>query len=223
LIKQLAEPYVHDFFTGRSVLVLGSAQCVTKLDADFMEHFDFIVRCNNYKIFNSCRRVDVYYSFLGKSIKKNIDDIVADGAKFIFCRCPNADFSKHPSGQYVPGFAFDARIVYERRKDWFKLPYYIQTMENYEANYSLCNRLLTTGVSAIIDVLRYKPGLLSAAGFDFFTTPIHNVDEPCNCGGGHNFSGELHLVKKLFESKKIEVAPEMQKLFTRKDAWQWTR
>lgn len=209
MIEELDEQYVRSFFKVKTVLVLGSAQCVTNLKADFMERFDIIVRCNNYKIFNACRRVDVYYSFLGGSIKKSMDDIVADGAKFIFCRCPDMNFADHVGGKYIPGRSFDARPVYERRKNWFKIPYFIQTFKNYRRNYSLCDRLLSTGVSSVVDVLRYDPKRVYIAGFDFFTKLIHNVDEPCNLNTGHNFAGELKLVRKLIRRKKIECTPEV--------------
>jgi len=209
----LDEKYVNDFFKGKSVLILGSAPCVIDLDPDFMESFDIIVRSNNYKNFNACTRTDVYYSFLGGSVKKNIDDIVADGAKFIFCRCPNADFSKHVDGKYIPGKSFDARFVYELRKDWFKLPYFVQTMKNYRRNYSLIDRLLTTGVSSIVDIMRYDPGRLYVAGFEFFTTLIHNVDEICNLNTGHYFPGEMELVRTLYNKKKLECTKKMEELF----------
>lgn len=220
MMEQLTENYVRDFFKGKNVLVLGSAHCVAKLEAEFMDGFDVIVRCNNYKIFNECRRTDIYYSFLGGSVKKSMDSIVEDGAKFVFCRCPDADFSHHAGGEYIPGRSYDARTVYEHRKNWFKLPYFVQTTENYESNFLLCDRLLTTGVSSIVDVLRYNPARVYVAGFNFFTTLIHNVDEPCNLNTGHNFPGELQLVKNLYESGKIEVTKEMKKLFAQED-WTW--
>ena len=210
----LDEQYISNFFKDKTVLVLGSAQCVSLLKPDFMEGFDIIVRSNNYKPFNACRRVDVYYSFLGGSIKKNINDIMADGAKFIFCRCPNMDFSAHVAGKYIPGKSFDARPVYEQRKDWFKLPYFIQTFKNYRRNYALCDRLLSTGVSSIVDVLRYDPRRLYVAGFDFFTKLVHNVDEPCNLNTGHNFAGEFELVKNLVISNRIECTKQMKLLFS---------
>ena len=212
MIEQLEESQVKDFIKGRTVLVLGSAACVAKLKPDFMESFDIIVRCNNYKIFNACRRVDIYYSFLGGSIKKSMDDIVADGAKFVFCRNPNADFSAHVGGQYVPGHSLDARPIYEQRKNWFKIPYFVQTFKNYRRNYGLIRRLLTTGISAIVDIKRYDPARLYVAGFDFFTILIHNVDEPCNLNTGHDFPGEFEYVKSLVEMNKIECTKEMQDL-----------
>lgn len=214
MIEQLTEEYVMNYFKGKTVLVLGSAKCVGLLKPDFMDTFEIIVRCNNYKIFNACTRTDVYYSFLGGSIKKSMDDIVKDGAKFVFCRCPDMNFAAHVNGKYIPGKSFDARPVYEQRKNWFKLPYYIQTYKNYRRNYALCDRLLSTGVSAIIDVLRYDPARLFVAGFDFFTTLIHNVDEPCNLNTGHNFSGEFELVRDLVFRKKIECTKQMRLLFT---------
>lgn len=213
---ELTEEYVRDFIMGKSVLVLGSAQCVASLDPAFMESFDIIVRCNNHKNFNECTRTDIYYSFLGGSIKKSMEDIIADGAKFVFCRNPNMDFSAHVGGKYIPGHSIDATAIYEHRFriEWFKIPYYIQSYKNYRRNYCLINRLLTTGVSAIIDVLRYDPIRLYVAGFDFFTTLIHNVDEPCNMNTGHDFTGEFNLVKKLWIKGKIEISEEMKKLFS---------
>lgn len=216
-ILSVNEKFVNDFFCNKKVLVLGSAVCVVQMKAYFMETFDIIVRSNNYKPFNNCTRTDVYYSFLGGSVKKSMADIVSDGAKWIFCRCPNADFSHHADGKYIPGFSFDAREVYVQRKDWFKLPFFIQTMENYELDFKLCNRLLTTGVSSIVDVLRYKPKQLYVAGFDFFTRLIHNTNEPCNLNTGHNFPGEFNLVKELWEDDKIEVSEAMMELFCCKD------
>jgi|WetSurMetagenome_2_1015567.scaffolds.fasta_scaffold01426_28 hypothetical protein len=223
-MKQLTEFDVRNFFRGKTVLVLGSAGCVAKLKANFMETFDVIVRSNNYKPFNPCHRVDVYYSFLGGSVKKSMNEIVKDGAKFVFCRCPDSDFSKHVGGKYIPGKSFDARPVYQQRKDWFKIPYFIQTKNNYQKNYELLDRLLTTGVSSIVDVLRYEPARLFVAGFDFFTTLIHNTDEPCNLNTGHDFPGEYNLVKKLWQDGKIEISEEMKKLFEKGNPeWDYRR
>jgi hypothetical protein len=218
--EQLTEDYVRKFFNKKTVLVLGSAPCVAKLKGDFMNTFDIIVRVNNYKQFNACHRTDVFYSFLGGSVKKNIKNIIEDGAQFIFCRCPNMDFSAHVGGQYFPGKSFDARPVYKQRENWFKLPYFIQTYKNYRRNYALIDRLLTTGVSAIVDIKRYDPARLFVAGFDFFTNLIHNVDEVCNLNTGHDFLGEYNLVKNLVETKKIECSEEM-KLFFAKGNPQW--
>jgi hypothetical protein len=217
-MQELDEQYVKKFLTGQKVLILGSAACVKQLDVTFMESFPIIVRSNNYKVFNSCKRTDIYYSFLGGSIKKSMDDIIEDGAKFIFCRCPDTNFNRN-NGINIAGRSFDARAIYKNRKDWFKIPYFIQTIKNYESNYELCNRLLTTGVSSIIDILRYSPELLYVAGFDFFTQKIHNVDEPCRPNLGHNFAGEFNLIKKLWENKQIEISKEMQKLFEINKSW----
>jgi hypothetical protein len=221
---QLDEKYVNDFFKNKTVLVLGSAACVAKLNPNFMESFQIIVRSNNYKTFNACRRTDVYYSFLGGSVKKSMSSIVFDGAKFVFCRCPNADFSHHANGEYVPGKSFDARPVYEQRANWFVLPYFVQTMENYENNYALCDRLLTTGVSSIVDIIRYSPARLYIAGFDFFTKLIHNTDELCNLNTGHNFEGEFTLIKRLWKDSKLEISGPMRELYQNKswvEAQKW--
>jgi hypothetical protein len=223
-MTELTEDFVRDFVKNKTVLVLGSAQCVSKLKSDFMNTFDIIVRCNNYKHFNACHRVDIYYSFLGGSVKKNINDIVEDGAKFIFCRCPNMDFSAHVGGKYIPGKSFDARPVYEMRKNWFKIPYFIQTFKNYRRNYALVGRLLTTGVSAIIDIKRYDPKRLFVAGFDFFTNLIHNVNEICNLNTGHDFPGEYKLIDTLWKQDKIEISSEMIKLYMKgKPEWDLRR
>lgn len=214
---ELSEDYVNKFINNKKILVLGSARCVAHLTTSFMEDFEIIVRCNNYKHFNECRRVDIYYSFLGGSIKKSIDDIISDGTKFIFCRCPDMDFSQHVGGKYIPGRSFDARPLYKHRREkcFFRIPYYIQTFKNYRHNYHLCDRLLSTGVSAIVDVLRYDPKYVYIAGYDFFTQLFHNTNEPCSLNTGHNFAGEFDLVKQLVAKGRVECTKQMKKLFAR--------
>ena len=199
-----------NILAGRRVVILGSAPSVLKNNGDFIDNFDIIIRLNNYKIYgyrsHVGSRTDIYYSFFGKSIKKTNEELKEDGTRWIMCKYPNANFTAHNGGKIEPGISDNCKWVYDFRRDWFKLPTWIPTIKQFKKNFDLLNRIPTTGVSCILDVLKFKPKSIYITGFDFFDSMIHNTNEAWKPGdGNHDHAREKELVYKLFLDKKIMI------------------
>jgi hypothetical protein len=79
------------------------------------------------------------------------------------------------------------------------MPHFIQTEQNFLMNMAAINRTLTTGMSAILDVLRYNPKEIYVTGFDFFKSKIHHGRLWKDGDGGHDNEGEKKLLKKLMK------------------------
>lgn len=211
---KVSRKFVDNFFKNKSVLILGSAPSAINMPAKKMDGFNIIVRVNNYEIFNECKRVDVYYSFLGKSIRKSAEQIKGDGCKLIYCKCP-IDNTKVP---YVDG---NFRWIYQFRHNWFILPYYISPLKTFNENSAFVNQVMTTGMSAIVDILRHNPKRVHIAGFDFFTSGLHNISARSKWKGarGHNHLGEANIARKLIKNGWITCEPEIEKLLNNKLVW----
>lgn len=222
--EQVNENYVKAFFKNKKVLIMGSAPNVSKLDAAFMESFDIICRVNNYSVFNSCNRTDVYASFFGKSIKVHAGKLKDQGCKLLMCKCPQGENTvKNPDGTVNDKLSGSYDWIYEFRQDWFNttgISYYIQTKENFNKNNIPLGQICTTGVAAILDVFRCNPKYLYFAGFDFAMSGIHNKNKKMifkpdpNC---HHFEEEFYLMKKLYdENENIDCQKEIKELFKNK-------
>lgn len=219
--KPVDEEYITKFFWNKTVLVLGSAPNVLETETDFMDSFDLIVRVNNYKNFNSCRRTDVYASFFGKSIRKDIHNLRQDGVRLLMAKCPDDIVEvKNPDGSINTKLSEDFRWIYEFRNEWFKvagIPLFIQTVENFNNNNIPIKQICTTGVAIILDILRCKPKHLYFAGFDFAMSGMHNINkrmiikpEP-NC---HHFEDEFYYMReKVRTLKNLDCSPAIKKLF----------
>lgn len=199
---------IKNIIENKKVLILGSGPTVTNLKSKFMEKYDIIVRMNNYKFFNSCKRIDIYYSYFGRNIKKTAYDLQHDNIKYLMCKYPNTDFREHNNGAAQPGISGDFRKTYNRKGQYFDLtniPYYIPSLEHFKENYELLNRIPTTGMSAILDILRMNPKEVYISGFDFFKSKIHNINEKWTEGdGNHDHQAEEKLVKDLIINDKIK-------------------
>ena len=195
---QISHREVKKYVSGKSVIVLGSAPCVANVTADQLREFNIIVRLNNYKHFCKCHKTDIYYSFFGSSIIKSEQQLKKDGCKFIIHKYPYIDFTKHHKHQ--DGIALDCRdSKYER--DW-NIPQYRVPKTNFITNYMMADRMMTTGVSAIVEMIRLG-GNVTIAGFDFFESGIHNLDEKWVSGdGNHNVNKEKEIVDML---EKYEI------------------
>lgn len=209
---------VAEIIAGKSVLVIGAAPSVEKLNANFMESFDLIVRVNNYQIFNECKRTDIFYSMLGGSIKKTCADLERDGCKFIFCKNPFGNYiekDKNGGMNILKSLRFEATYRLWR-EHWFELPYYLQTMENWRWLNDQIGQITTTGLSAIVDVYRFKPSRMHVAGFDFFISGLHNgyatYIKPWP--KHHDFKGEMLFLRDFVaEHDNITCDAIMQKIF----------
>jgi hypothetical protein len=124
----------------------------------------------------------VFYSFFGTSIRKTSDELKNDGVKLCMSKLPNAkvlESAWHRDNDKMIGVDF--RSHYERRARmnfWF-CDTYIPTVEEFFVGFKLLgDHMPTTGFSAILDVLSFKPAAVYLTGFDFFRSNLHNVDEP---------------------------------------------
>lgn len=201
------------YFRNKNVIVLGSAPSVTNTEAETIESFDIVVRLNNYRFFNESRRIDVFYSYFGSNIRKSNETILNDGVGLVMCKYPNADFTSHNAGKTEDGISGDFRTVYQGRK--FPVPHYIPPLKDFQENFDLINRILTTGVSAVIDILRFKPKMLYMAGFDFFGSKKHNINEPWKPGdGGHDMVGERMLIYGIYNNdKRLYIDSHIKEVF----------
>ena len=182
------------FFKDENVLVLGSAPCVQNVPADDVNWFDVIVRLNNYKFFNSCQRVDVWYSHFGTTIKKDMDAVRRDNPNFLMIN-------------YLPeGFG----SIYQTRQMWKDaFPYYKQTHADFTSNFETVGATPTIGIAAILDIVRCNPSNLFIAGYDFFSSWMHNIDEPWfpSEANGADHHAERVLVDEMLMTSRIETKP----------------
>ena len=189
---QLNNHQMKQFFKNKKVIILGSAPSVVETQADFINNFDIVVRLNNYKFFNECKRVDVYYSYFGMSIKKTSDDIINDNVKLIMCKYPLCDW-----GNAIEGHSGNWTNVYKNKR-YKAVDYYIPINEYFKRNYNLLKRIQTTGLASILDILRFKPSFIYISGFDFFTSKKHNINEAWKDGdGNHDLEKEKCLIKMM--------------------------
>lgn len=221
------EQYLKDYFKGKKVIVLGSAPNVVNTTAEFMESFDVIVRVNNFTNFNACTRTDVFYSFFGKTVKRSFEDIDDSGCSLVMCKCPiGAVTVKNPDGSINSKLSDNYNWIYDYRKKWFGvlgLPIYIQTEKNYTKDNKKIGQIMTTGVKAILDVLRYKPSALHFAGFDFGMSKMHNIDKQMTIKSGdnrHHFEEEFNVMKKKVKQNKIlSCSDDIKQLFLKEFEW----
>jgi len=199
---KFSEFVIANYFKGRSVIILGSAPCVVNADEEYLSKFDVIVRVNNYEPFNKCKRTNVYYSFFGRSILKVKERIEKHGKPdFLFFKYPfDFNWTKHTKGIEVAGKSGDFRFVQKlRHQKLSQYDYFVQTQANFLSNFFAVGSIPTTGVSAIFDILRYQPSELHIAGFDFFKSKKHNIDQVWlpQDGQGHDFDSEEWLIESL--------------------------
>ena len=192
---------VERFFKDKSVAIVGSGPGCLDNDRGFINSFDTVVRVNNYKLNSRTgNRTDVYYSFFGSSIKKNINDLKMDGVQLCIAKCPDARFMEsewHTRNNKELGIDF--RYIYERRKNWWFTDTYVPTLEEFLATFHLLGwHIPTTGFSAILKVLENSPKKVYLTGFDFFESRIHNTNEPW---------------KKINNDDPIGHRPDLEKLW----------
>jgi hypothetical protein len=168
-------------FAGRRVAIVGSAPSCLDHEAGFIDGHDIVVRVSNYKTGDrQGRRCDVFYSFFGNSIKKSAEILKRDGVRLCMAKLPNSkplrsewhDVHDKPEG-------VDYRGIYRRRAAWWFCDTFIPDDARFLRKFNMLDQHQpTTGFAAIIDVLDCKPASVYLTGFDFFTSKMHNVDEP---------------------------------------------
>lgn len=169
------------WFEGKSVAIVGSGPGCAQNAAGLVDHYDVVVRVNNYRLTGGTgRRCDVFYSFFGTSIKKTVEELRRDGVTLCMAKCPDAhaiESEWHRSNGKMIGVDF--RPHYQRRRDWWFCDTYIPTVEEFMVGFDLLDRHMpTSGFAAILDVLSFDPRVVYLTGFDGFRSKIHNVNEP---------------------------------------------
>jgi hypothetical protein len=172
-------------FEGQSVAIVGSGPGCLENDPGFIDGHDVVVRVNNYKVGGTLGyRTDVFYSFFGKSIKKDRAELIADGVRLCICKCPDAQFLDsdwHKKNNKPHGVDF--RYIYEDRKAWWFCPFYVPPLDEFLASFDLLERHIpSTGFSALLAVRALAPRSVYLTGFDFFSSRTHNVNEPWRPG-----------------------------------------
>lgn len=167
-------------FKGKRVAIVGSGPSVLENKKGFIDSHDLVVRVNNYKLSPAAGfRTDVHYSFYGVSIRKLRDDLINDGVTLCMCKLPNENFIEttwHARNNKLHGLDF--KRVYQKRKDWWFCDTYVPIKERLIAYMDILEgHMPTSGFSCLLDISSFDCDIY-LTGFDFFTSRIHNVDEP---------------------------------------------
>lgn len=172
-------------FRGKSVALVGSAPSCLDNEPGFVDSHEVVVRVNNYKTGErQGYRCDVFYSFFGNSIKKLAETLRRDGVRLMMCKLPNSKPLKsewHEARNKPEGV--DYRYIYRNRAAWWFCDTFVPDDARFLTKFeSLGKHQPTTGFSAILDILEAKPRSCYLTGFDFFSSKLHNVDEPWRAG-----------------------------------------
>lgn len=184
-VKFISFDEVRQFFTGKSVAIVGSAPSVLANVPGFIDSHDVVVRINNPKCGTAQGfRTDVFYSFFGTSIKKSAAELKAEGVKLMMCKCPDAkpiESEWHERNGKTAGIDF--RYIYRNRASWWFCDTFIPSAEMFMEKFNLLDgHIPTTGFSAILDVLACGPKSCYLTGFDFFASGLHNEDQKWRAG-----------------------------------------
>lgn len=176
---------VAERFRGKSVAIVGSGPGCTQNAAGFVDSHQVVVRVNNYKLTAATgKRCDVHYSFYGGSIKKTAEELQRDGVKLCLNKCPDGKFMESPWHRAQgKENGVDFRYIYRGRKDWWFCDTWIPEMEEFLASFHLLgDHIPSTGFAALLFVRSCEPKSLFLTGFDFFSSRVHNVNEPWRPG-----------------------------------------
>ena len=198
-------------FRGKTVAVVGSAPSCEQNAPRLIDSHDVVVRISNYKTGpGQGHRCDVFYSFFGTSIRKTPTELKADGVKLCISKVPNSkplqcDWHERTNRQV----GIDYRYIYRNRQSWWFCDTYIPDDQAYLKKFYLLDRHIpTTGFAAILDVIACDPSSVFLTGFDFFTSGLHNVNEPWKPGNPedpicHRPDLEREWLRKNFKSYPI--------------------
>lgn len=172
---------VAEIIGGARVALVGSGPGAIDNDPARIDSFDVVVRVNNYKLGppGLGKRTDVFFSYFGNAIKKRPEDLKRDGVRLCMAKCPDAkaiESKWHAARGKTHGTDF--RWIYDRRVNWWPTPVYVPSLAEFLEDFELLGKHVpTTGFSALLTLLRFKPAHVFMTGFDFFTSRIHNVNE----------------------------------------------
>lgn len=204
---------VKPVFRGKRVAVVGSGPGSLDNEPGFVDGHDVVVRVNNYKVgVPQGFRTDVHHSFYGTSIRKTAEDLKKDGVRLCMCKCPNSrpiECEWHVRMRKIEGI--DYRYIYEYRRGFWFCDTFIPPDEHYLRVFEMLGRHIpTTGFSAILDVLACEPESVYLTGFDFFTSGVHNVNEPWRRGNPddpicHRPDLEARWLRDYTKNNEIQV------------------
>ena len=197
--------------SGRSVAIVGGGPSSLTNEPGFVDSHDLVVRVNNYKTGEAQgRRCDIFYSFFGGSIKKSVNDLKRDGVTFCMSKVPDSKPLRsewHETRGKTLGIDF--RYIYKARKDWWFCDVFVPSDEWFLEGFNALDRHIpTTGFSAIRDIMAAGPSSLYVTGFDFFSSGIHNTNEPWRKGAqddpiGHSPAHEISYLRKAFSGHNV--------------------
>jgi hypothetical protein len=201
---------VRSLIEGKTIALVGSAPSSLDNEPGFIDSHDVVVRVSNYKLFKQTGyRADIHYSYYGNAVRKTKEELQADGVILCMCKCPNAKFMEsrwHTLRNKLNGVDF--RYIYEARKDWWFCDTYVPTTEEFMAQFNLLGKHVpTTGFSALLDILSYNPKSVYMTGYDFFTTPIHNVNERWRKVNNSDPIGHVPDAERLWLTRNIGNLP----------------
>jgi len=168
-------------FRGKTVAIVGSAPTCLQNEPGYVDGHDVVVRVNNHKCGERQGfRTDVHYSFYGTSIRKSAEELKREGVKLCMCKLPDAqplESEWHRMRGKIHGI--DYRYIYRNRAPWWFCDTFVPDVPRFIRKFDLLGKHQpSTGFAAILDVLDCGPASVYITGFDFFTSRIHNVDEP---------------------------------------------
>ena len=203
---------VRQAIEGKRIALVGSGPGVMGNEPGFIDSHDVVIRVSNYKLFPETGfRTDIFYSFFGNSIRKEVEELKRDGVKLCMCKCPNAKFINsrwHELHHKMNGVDF--RYIYQTRANWWFCDTYVPTVEEFMAQFDLLGKHVpTTGFSALLDVLSHNPKSIYMTGYDFFTSNIHNVDERWNRLNPTDPIGHVPDTEKRWFMKNVHSLPIM--------------
>lgn len=192
-----------EFYDKRVAIVASGPGCLDN-EEGFIDSHDIVVRVNNHKLTPATGfRTDVHYSFYGTSIRKSAEELQREGVRLCLCKCPDAKFMDSPwHEQMRKPQGVDFRYIYNQRKDWWFCPTYVPTLQEFLDSFNLLDRHIpSTGFSAILLIASLKPKSIYLTGFDFFSSRIHNTNEPWRPGNpddpiGHAPEKESEWLRK---------------------------
>lgn len=168
-------------FRGKRVAIVGSGPSSLTNEPGFVDSHDVVVRVNNFKTGEAQGfRCDVHYAFYGTSIRKSVNELQAAGVTLCMCKLPDSrpiECDWHLRNNKIAGI--DYRYIYRNRRSWWFCDTFIPDDARFLAKFEMMGKHQpTTGFAAILDVLECEPASVYLTGFDFFSSGIHNVDEP---------------------------------------------
>jgi hypothetical protein len=195
-------------FAGKSVAIVGSGPGVLDNEPKFVDSHDVVVRVNSYKLTDATgRRTDVHYSFYGSSIRKTEGELRNDGVTLCLCKCPDAKFMESDWHRHMnKPHGVDFRYIYRDRARWWFTDTYVPSLEEFLASFELLGKHIpSTGFSALLLILSLKPASTYVTGFDFFSSRVHNVNEPWRPGNPDDPIGHAPELERAWLAKHLDM------------------